>query len=180
MTVNAEGEATRRMVDLSLVLDVSSSIGSKWSAVADATRTFINSFDAANDRMSLLLFSNGATVLDSMPSGRGFDKNKLKADVPNTLPGGSTNMVEGLYRAWDELRTVAAGQQSGLRVIVLFTDGASNGVPATTPYHPECQRGSERTTSPKNLRIRTVRRGTIQPSLGCTTPKPGLSVHRTR
>jgi hypothetical protein len=50
------------------------------------------------------------------------------SDVPNSLPGGSTNMVEGLYRGWDELRSVAAGQQSGLRVIVLFTDGASNGV----------------------------------------------------
>jgi hypothetical protein len=45
------------------------------------------------------------------------------------LPGGSTLMVEGLYRGWDELRTVPAGTQSGLRIIVLFTDGASNGVP---------------------------------------------------
>ena len=34
-------------------------------------------------------------------------------------------MVEGLYRGWDELRSVPAGTQSGLRVIVLFTDGAS-------------------------------------------------------
>jgi hypothetical protein len=51
------------------------------------------------------------------------------SDVPNNLPGGSTLMVEGLYRAWDELRTVPAGTQSGLRIIVLFTDGASNGVP---------------------------------------------------
>jgi hypothetical protein len=38
-------------------------------------------------------------------------------------------MVQGLYRGWDELRTVPAGQQSGLRVLVLFTDGASNSVP---------------------------------------------------
>ena len=38
-------------------------------------------------------------------------------------------MVEGLYRGWDELRSVPAGTQSGLRVIVLFTDGASNSVP---------------------------------------------------
>ena len=36
VTVSAAGEATRRMVDLSLVLDVSSSIGSKWGAVRDA------------------------------------------------------------------------------------------------------------------------------------------------
>ena len=38
-------------------------------------------------------------------------------------------MVEGLYRGWDEVRSVPAGSQSGLRIIVLFTDGASNGVP---------------------------------------------------
>jgi len=36
--------------------------------------------------------------------------------------------VEGIYRAWDELRSVPNGQQSSLRIIVLFTDGASNSV----------------------------------------------------
>jgi Flp pilus assembly protein TadG len=130
MTVTSSGAATRRMVDLSLILDVSSSIGSQWSVVRDAVRTFVTSFDAAHDRMALLTFGNGATVLDAMPASRGFDKPKVVTDVPNTLPGGSTNMVEGLYRGWDELRSVAAGQQSSLRIIVLFTDGASNGVPA--------------------------------------------------
>ncbi|HEX7140172.1 MAG TPA: TadE/TadG family type IV pilus assembly protein [Vicinamibacterales bacterium] len=129
MTVNASGQATRRMVDLSLVLDVSSSIGSKWPTVRDAARTFINAFDGAHDRLSLLTFSNGAAVIDPMPALRGFDKTKLQADVPQNLPGGSTLMVEGLYRGWDELRSVPSGSQSSLRIIVLFTDGASNGVP---------------------------------------------------
>jgi len=130
MNVVSTGAATRRMVDLSLVLDVSSSIGAQWTTVRDAVRTFVNSFDGAHDRMALLTFGNGASVLDLMPAGRGFDKPKVMSDVPNTLPGGSTNMVEGLYRGWDELRTVPAGTQSSLRIIVLFTDGASNGVPA--------------------------------------------------
>jgi hypothetical protein len=67
-------------------------------------------------------------VLDPMPSARGFDKTKVMADVPNVLPGGSTNTVEGMYRAWDELKSVPNGQQSSLRIIVLFTDGASNSV----------------------------------------------------
>jgi Flp pilus assembly protein TadG len=129
VTISSSGEATRRMVDLSLLLDVSGSIGTKWPAVRDAARTFINAFDQTNDRMALLTFSNGATVLDPMPAGRGFNKVKLQSDVPSTLPGGSTLTVEGLYRAWDELRSVPTGTQSGLRIIVLFTDGASNGVP---------------------------------------------------
>jgi Flp pilus assembly protein TadG len=129
VSIDAMGEAQRRMVDLSLVLDVSSSIGSRWNAVRDASRAFINSFDRNGDRVSLITFGNGARVVDQMPSSRGFDKTRVMADVPNTLPGGSTNMVEGLFRGWDEVRSVPRGQQSGLRVIVLFTDGASNSVP---------------------------------------------------
>ena len=129
VTVASTGEATRRMVDLSLVLDVSSSIGPQWTAVRDAARAFINSFDAAHDRLSLLTFSDGAKVLNAMPPSRGFDKVGMMANVPSSLPGGSTAMVEGLYRGWDQLRSVPTGSQSGLRVIVLFTDGASNSVP---------------------------------------------------
>jgi hypothetical protein len=129
MTVAAAGQATRRMVDLSLVVDVSGSIGSQWGTVRDATRSFIDSFDAAHDRLSLTLFSTGSQVMYAMPSSRGFDKATIKAAVPNSLPSGSTLMAEGLYRGWDQLRTVPNGQQSGLRIIVLFTDGASNGVP---------------------------------------------------
>jgi Flp pilus assembly protein TadG len=136
VNVAAMGEATRRMVDLSLVLDVSSSIGWQWPTVRDAVRTFVDAFDKNNDRVALLTFGNGASVLDSMPSARGFDKTKVISDVPSSLPGGSTNMVEGLYRGWDELRSVPSGQQSGLRVIVLFTDGASNSVPGNYDAAP--------------------------------------------
>ncbi len=150
VTVTSSGEATRRMVDLSLVLDVSSSIGSKWGAVRAAAREFVDSFDETSDRLSLVFYSNGARVVDQMPSSRGFDKAKLMADIPNGLPGGSTAMVEGLYRGWDELRTVASGQQSGLRVIVLFTDGASNSVPGIYPGSTNAK-GLRTFDFPKNL-----------------------------
>ncbi len=149
VTVSSSGEATRRMVDLSLVLDVSSSIGARWSAVRDAARTFVESFDAQSDRLSLVFYGNGARVVDAMPSSRGFDKSKLSSDIPTTLPGGSTAMVEGLYRGWDELRTVPAGQQSSLRVIVLFTDGASNSVPGIYDAVPGSAQGLRTYDFPK-------------------------------
>jgi Flp pilus assembly protein TadG len=151
VTVGSLGQATRRMVDLSLVLDVSSSIAGQWPAVMDAARTFVDAFDPAHDRISLTIFGNGASVLDPMNSARGFDKTKVMADVPNTLPGGSTNMAEGLYRGWDELRTVPAGQQSGLRIIVLFTDGASNSVPANYAAAPGLGRALRTWDFPKFL-----------------------------
>jgi hypothetical protein len=139
------------MVDLSLVLDVSSSIGpTAWTAVRDAARTFVEAFDANSDRLALVTYGHGAKVIDSMPSGRGFDKGKVISDVPSTLPGGSTAMAEGLYRGWDELRTVSAGQQSGLRVIVLFTDGASNSVPGIYDLAPGTAKGLRTSDFPKN------------------------------
>jgi Flp pilus assembly protein TadG len=129
VTVTSTGEAQRRMVDLSLVLDVSGSIGSRWPAVRDAAREFINAFDGNADRMALITYGNGARVVVPMQATRGFDKAATMAAVPNALPGGWTPMAEGLYRGWDEVRWVANGTQSGLRVIVLFTDGSANGVP---------------------------------------------------
>src|SRR6185503_14350041 len=70
MTVGGLGEATRRMVDLSLVLDVSSSIGYRWTAVHDASQAFIDAFDQNHDRFALMTFGNGAHVIDQMPSSR--------------------------------------------------------------------------------------------------------------
>jgi len=86
-----------------------------------------------------------------MPAARGFGKPKVEADGPGVLPEGSTNMVEGIYRGWEELRSVAAGQQSGLRVIVLFTDGASNGVPADYDVAPGVARTIRTWDFPKNF-----------------------------
>jgi Flp pilus assembly protein TadG len=129
VTVTSEGEARRRMVDLSLMIDVSSSIGGQWPAVRDAVSQFINAFDPLNDRLSLGTYGWGTQIIDPMPSTRGFNKTLMLSHVPTTLPGGVTPMAEGLYRAWDEVRSVPNGQQSGLRVIVLFTDGSGNTVP---------------------------------------------------
>jgi hypothetical protein len=90
-------------------------------------------------------------VREQMNAARGFDKTGLIADIPNGLPGGSTAMVEGLYRGWDELRTVPGGQQSALRVIVLFTDGASNSVPGIYPASPGTAKGLRTYDFPKNM-----------------------------
>jgi Flp pilus assembly protein TadG len=134
LTVRSMGEARRRLVDLSMVLDTSYSIGSDWNLVRDAARSFIDSFDPSTDRLSVTLFSNGAHVSYPMSSAHGFDQTAALDAVPKNLPGGYTAMVEGLYRGWDELRSVPAGSQSGLRVIVLFTDGCTNLVPGNYTY----------------------------------------------
>ena len=66
----------------------------------------------------------------------------------------------------------AQRQQSGLRVIVLFTDGASNSVPGNYPAQAALRGRCARSTSRRTCRTRTVRRGTTRRSTGCTTPTP--------
>ena len=139
VTVRGTAEATRRMVDLSLVLDTSGSLGFRWPAVRDAARSFVQAFDQNNDRFSVITYSSGSEVLRSMSSGRGFNKPATMAAIPDALPGGFTAMAEGIHHGWDELRSVPRGQQSSLRIIVLFTDGAANSVPGIFDASPSAR-----------------------------------------
>jgi len=190
-TIRSLGEARRRMVDLSLVLDVSSSIGSRWGAVRDAAREFVAAFDPAHDRIALVFYGNGGRVVMPMPSSRGFDRSGTVAAIPDALPGGSTAMVEGLYRGWDEIRTVPGGSQSTLRVLVLFTDGASNSVPGFYDVSPGSAKGLRTYDFPKNLPdpdrqtwdsptiagLYDTETGATGPSLSLTVPWDSRSTH---
>ena len=148
--VKATAEATRRMVDLCLVLDTSGSLGFRWPAVRDAARAFVNAFDENSDRFCLVRYSSGAPVLQQMTVGRGFDKTAAINAIPQSLPGGFTAMAEGVHHGWDELRTVPNGQQSSLRIIVLFTDGAANNVPGIYDISPGSAKGLATSDFPKN------------------------------
>ena len=99
------------MVDLSLVLDVSSSIGPQWAAVRDAARTFVNSFDAAHDRLALLTFSDGAQrdrrdAREPRVRQDRADQRRARARCPAAAP----TWWRASIAAWDELRSVPAGR----------------------------------------------------------------------
>ncbi len=169
LTVNAQGEATRRMVDLSLVLDVSSSIGIA-SGRRFATRRARSSMASRPLRIASRssCTRHGARVVDAMPAGRGFDKARVMADIPNSLPGGSTSWSRASIAAGTNCGSVPNGQQSGLRVIVLFTDGASNSVPGIYPGSAT-SRGLRTSDFPKRYPDPDNRRGTARGSAGSTT-----------
>ena len=83
-------------------------------------------------------------------------------------------MVEGLYRGWDELRSVPTGTQSGLRIIVLFTDGASQRRArraGTRPGHRESAPHVGLPEAPPDPDGQTL--GRSRTSTACTTPQTG-------
>jgi len=126
LTVRSSSQAARRLVDMSLVIDKSGSIGSDWPLVQAAATDFVESFDDTQDRISLIMYSSNTVVFDPINTGRGFNKSSLTGHIAAGTSQGFTATSEGLYRGWDELRRVPSNTQSGLRVIVLFTDGSPN------------------------------------------------------
>jgi Flp pilus assembly protein TadG len=128
-TVDTRAQVTRRIVDVAFVVDKSGSLNDVWDKVQEATEQFVRYFDPARDRMSLVMYSATTTVMDAMTATRGFDRDALIEHIRDGKSGGFTSTAEALYQGWDQLRNVPSATQSGSRIIVLFTDGAPNGVP---------------------------------------------------
>jgi Flp pilus assembly protein TadG len=127
----ASGQATRRVVDMAFVIDRSGSLGGQFPAVQSASKSFIGKFDTVFDRVALLSFSDNTVVETGIVSpGRGFNLSTLQSKINGMSSNGNTATAEGLYQSWDQLRIVPTNNQSGLRVVVLFTDGTPNGFPA--------------------------------------------------
>ena len=126
--IAAQSQATRRLVDLSFVVDRSNSLASDFDQVKAAAEQFVSYFDADKDRVALMMFATNTIVMDPINTGgRGFNKSSLLNHISGSTTGVfSTATAEGLYAGWDQLRSVPSSSQAPLRVIVLFTDGAPN------------------------------------------------------
>lgn len=136
ITVTSSGQATRRLVDMSFVIDKSGSIGSDWPAVQSAATQFVSLFDPSQDRIAMIMYSSNTVVFDPISISRGFNQSSINSHIAAGTSAGYTVTSEGLYRGWDELRRVPSASQSGLRVIVLFTDGSPNSWSGTFSVTP--------------------------------------------
>lgn len=139
--VAAMGQTVRRDIDLVLVLDTTGSLGPPWSdpdtfdKVKAAAISFISKFaeGPGGDRVGLVTFAYGAVV--DVPinkdASRGFNKTGVINAIKALTNVGGTASAEGMRRGFNELNAVPVDLRSSLRVIVFFSDGAPNGVPAT-------------------------------------------------
>ena len=133
--VAATGQSTRRLVDMAFVVDHSGSLNPVYPQVREAAKQFVDFFDPDGDRMSLVMFARDTVIADPIDIDRGFNKESVKNHISNSNSGGQTSTAEALYRGWDQLRRVPNDIQAGLRVVVLFTDGAPNTISAPFEVH---------------------------------------------
>jgi hypothetical protein len=140
-TLRTRSTSTRRFVNLSLVLDRSTSL--ELSGSCDALKTaatdFAKAFVNGQDKLALVTF--GTTYRTDFALANDFLSKGGGADVPSLIDdincAGYTNAASGYSTGFNLLN--AAGEAGALNVIVFFTDGEPTavhlpGIPITGSY----------------------------------------------
>jgi hypothetical protein len=125
------GQATRRNVNLMLVVDRSTSLSDTGSCPTLATdsQLFVQSFSNNRDRMGLVTFGTYYHV-DFAPN---FNfQSSMTTMLGNLQCSGFTNSAAAFSTAYQTLKGLA--DQNALNVIVLFTDGQPNTITLGPAY----------------------------------------------
>ncbi|MCB1022320.1 MAG: VWA domain-containing protein [Acidobacteria bacterium] len=147
LPVKASATASRRDVNLMMVLDRSGSLhpsnADAWDDVQQAATFFIEQFDQSRDRLGLVTFGTSAAIDVALNTNT---QTSIISAIANqqVAISAATNSPEGLWLAYAELARVA--DPNPLNVVIFFTDGqpsaysarfqvrTSSGGSNTTPY----------------------------------------------
>jgi len=128
----AAGKASRRAVNLMLVLDRSGSMaGQPCADMISSSKTFVDMFANQRDRLGLVTF--GAAAYLAYPPSLNFKdpSNTLSSKINQITCGGWTNTAYSYYSAYQQLVTI--NEPLALNMIVFFTDGVPTAFTAAFP-----------------------------------------------
>ncbi len=127
--LRALGQASRRDVNLMVVLDRSGSLSTSGACtpMKNAATAFVRKFANYRDRVGLLTYGGDYRVDFAMQSTPG---NFLTGTggIPDLISrincNGSTNTAQALWQGYGQLKTI--NEPGALNVLMLFTDGQPN------------------------------------------------------
>jgi Mg-chelatase subunit ChlD len=130
--VNAVGEASRRDVNVMLVIDRSGSLETAGACdeVEAATRVFVNQFANGRDKIGFLTFGGSYRV--DYPPTKNFKQSPSAADELDKLyPGGCTGTTGSAQALWMGYKEIEKAAEPGAHnILVFFTDGKPNTITA--------------------------------------------------
>lgn len=128
----AVGKASRRDVNLMLVLDRSGSMaGTPCADMITAAKTFVNMFVNGRDTIGLVTFS-GSVYLAYPPSTNFKAPGSLITDaIEDIACSGYTNTSDSFWTAYQQL--ISLNEPLALNLVVFFTDGLPTAFSATFP-----------------------------------------------
>lgn len=132
-TMSARATASRRDVNLILVMDRSGSIAQAGAtaAVKNSASAFVNRFAEGRDRVGLISFS-GFYTLEFAPSMTFKTASPSIFDKINNMNmAGNTGYARALWEAYQQLLNI--NEAGALNVIVFFTDGRPTALTTNFP-----------------------------------------------
>lgn len=126
ITVRGLGEATRRFVNIAMVIDRSGSLYQSGScgAVQQAATAFIQSFVNGQDRLGLITFGTNYRVDFPMSYNFASGSPNMATMMGQLYCYGYTNAAAAYWTGYQQL--VNLNDQGALNVILFFTDGMPN------------------------------------------------------
>ncbi|MBL8294193.1 MAG: VWA domain-containing protein [Bryobacterales bacterium] len=135
LKVRVVGQASRRDVNVVLVLDRSGSLANAGACddVEAASIAFVNMFANGRDRVGLVSFG-GSSRVDYSPTMNFKDNPSLPSLLSQLDPGGcvgATGSAQALWNGYQQL--VNINEPGALNVVVYFTDGQPTALTADWP-----------------------------------------------
>lgn len=130
VTVAGAGTATRRNTNLVLLLDKSGSMGPACADMKAGAETFVTYMSKEFDTVGLITY-NDTAFDDYRPDKNWAVGDALVNDIKAISCSGSTASIPALNMGFEQLKRI--NQPLARNVVVFFTDGLPNNIPANYP-----------------------------------------------